>query len=72
MFMRVLISVDGPYAPAPISELVASYVAKRPLIRDVRRCFGWFQGQPRSGEATLDEVGPVLDLLQASRMTRIR
>ena len=33
--MRVLISVDGPYAPAPISELVASYVAKRPSILEV-------------------------------------
>lgn len=33
--MRVLISVDALYAPAPISELAASYVAKRPSILEV-------------------------------------
>ena len=27
--------------------------------------FSWFQGQACSGEAALDEAGPVLDLLQA-------
>jgi hypothetical protein len=39
--------------------------AKRPLIRDVRWRFTWFQGQPGSGEAAFDEAGLVLDLLQA-------
>jgi hypothetical protein len=38
---------------------------KRPLIRDVRWRFAWFQGQACSGEAALDEGRPVLDLLQA-------
>ena len=28
-------------------------------------CFTWFQGQPCSGEAALDEAGLILDLLQA-------
>ena len=32
MSMRVLISVTGPYAPAPISGPDACYVAK-PLVR---------------------------------------
>ena len=35
------------------------------LIHDVHWRFTWFQGQPSSGEAPLDEAGPVLDLLQA-------
>jgi hypothetical protein len=37
----------------------------RSLIHDVHWCFTWFQGQPGSGEASFDEAGPVLDLLQA-------
>ena len=44
---------------------VADANSYRFLIHDVHWRFTWFQGQPGSGEAPLDEAGPVLDLLQA-------
>ena len=42
------------------------------LIHDVHWRFTWFQGQPGSGEAPLDEAGLRLDLLRPCRMTWTR
>jgi hypothetical protein len=58
--MRSLVNRSTSYEPG--QSLFPFY---RYLIHDVHWCFTWLHGQPGSGEAALDEAGPVLDLLQA-------